>query len=62
METTALSPRLGNLQLGLCLSGRSEAKETWLARILLRRWARTLLFPVIEKEKEKNKIFPRWRV
>lgn len=39
VEAAFLCPWLGNLQLGLCASGSSEAKEIWLAWSSLRRWA-----------------------
>lgn len=61
VETAFLCPWFGNLQLKLCVSGRSEAKETWHAQLSLMGWAVFFLLPVLRKRR-KHKLFPQQRV
>lgn len=54
VETAFLCPWFGNLELKLCVSGRSEAKEASLAQLSLMRWAEFSCFQYWEREEKIN--------
>lgn len=54
VETAYLGLWFGNSQLKLCVSGRSEAKETWLAQLSVMKWVVFSCFQQSEREGKRN--------